>query len=192
VFLSQEIGHHILQRLDFIKVSPQKVLNLSKNTSYFAKALSKRYPKAKIFEHFPEKKQSIDLIFSHLVLHAYPDLLSEFQKIRHFLKIEGVFLFSMLGQNTLIELRDKWEIPSFKDMHHVGDFLLQAGFQDPVVDMETVQLQFNTLDDLSLELENMQEHFFCSSIDSIEREKPLTITFEIIYGYAISKFLLHS
>jgi malonyl-CoA O-methyltransferase len=61
-------------------------------------------------------------------------------------------MFSCFGPDTLRELREHlpvalgWPAPAheFTDMHDWGDMLAQAGFAEPVMDMERITLTFPT------------------------------------------------
>lgn len=46
--LQREVGLELLERLDWIKLTPQRVLDLGCGTGMMAEALLKRYPKAEI------------------------------------------------------------------------------------------------------------------------------------------------
>jgi len=45
--------------------------------------------------------------------------------------------------------------PGFVDMHDLGDMLVQAGFADPVMDQETLTLQYDTAQALLDELRSL-------------------------------------
>lgn len=240
--LHHEIGNRLLERLSFIKIHPKRILDIGAGLGEFTNALSKRYleaqtigldiAKQRLFraqkndsnpyicadvESLPIKDHSIDLVFSNLTLNFCSNLLTAFKHIRRILSEDGVFLFSMLGRDTLQEIRESWQavdneihIYDFEDMHHVGDALLQAGFQDPVMDMEHITLEYNNLQTLLSDIKKAGATHFSSNkmkgLLSRERylkflqtvtqkhlkEGKLPITFEIVYGYAISKFKIKS
>jgi malonyl-CoA O-methyltransferase len=123
------------------------------------------------------------------------------------LAIDGLLMFSTLGPDTLRELRDA--LPSgsgervhrFIDMHDLGDCLLNAGFAEPVMDMEAISLTYTDLDALLHELE--QAGATNASIarprgltgksswqraranyEHLRTEGRLPVTFEIVYGHA--------
>jgi malonyl-CoA O-methyltransferase len=64
--------------------------------------------------------------------------------------VDGYLMFSCLGPDTLRELRAlyaAWAGPAwhaFTDMHDWGDMLIEAGFAEPVMDMERITLTFAT------------------------------------------------
>lgn len=90
---------------------------------------------------------SLDLAWSNLMLHWLDDPLPAFRELHRVLAVGGLFMFAMLGPDTLKELRAAAAKVSlgdtarrFHDMHDIGDMLVAAGFADPVMDMEMVRL----------------------------------------------------
>ncbi len=236
--LQQEIGCRLFDRLNWVKLNPQSILDIGAGTATLTHQLALQYPNAQTIgldiakqrlfeaqkahilpllcadaEALPLKDLSMDLVFSNLTLHWCTDLLSTFQQIRRILRPKGFFLFSMLGVDTLQEIRESWctidhqaHVYDFPDMHQVGDALLQSGFQDPVMDMESVTLEYPNLQQLLSDLKKSgvtyhppskhkglsgKNHFFQfiqNMEDTYKSENRFPITFEIIYGHAISKF----
>lgn len=91
---------------------------------------------------------SLDLVWSNLMLHWLPDLpalRAAFAELQRVLAVGGLLQFAMLGPDTLRDLRDLGApIPSFPDMHDIGDLLVAAGFADPVMEMEVLTLTYRT------------------------------------------------
>ncbi len=114
--------------------------------------------------------------------------------------------FATLGPDTLIELREAWaEIDSsphvhpFIDLHHIGDQMLKAGFQKPILDVDWIGVEYQ---DIDLLLQDLRAEGFHNVLP--ERRKTLTgknrvmrlkelfsrssgpvqMTYEVIYGYA--------
>lgn len=99
----------------------------------------------------PIANGSLDLIWSNLMLHWLDDPLPAFKELHRSLSVGGLLTFSMLGPDTLKELRRAFQqaglsptLRPFLDMHDVGDMLVGAGFADPVMDMETVTLTYRS------------------------------------------------
>jgi malonyl-CoA O-methyltransferase len=88
----------------------------------------------------------LDLAWSNLMLHWLDDPLPAFREIHRVLAVGGLFMFAMLGPDTLRELREAGAdtLRAFPDMHDVGDLLVAAGFADPVMDMERITLTYRT------------------------------------------------
>lgn len=156
-------------------------------------------------EKIPLNDNSIDLIFSNLSLHTLSDPQFCFQELQRVLKPEGLLLFTSFGPDTLHELRTSLSIlkpqcnlKNFIDMHHVGDILLNTGFQDPVMDMEMITLSYADLkklmDDIhhsgiennarqwadSMDWNALLEEYSKFSLEDQE----WAATFEIVYGHA--------
>lgn len=159
----------------------------------------------------PQPEQGVDLVWANMVLHmnADPqDLIEQWQKA---LAVDGMLMFSCLGPDTLREIRDlyarlAWPAPAheFTDMHDWGDMLVQAGFTDPVLDVERIELTFPTAERLLLELRGLGRNLhlqrfgglrgrawhdrLCKELLALPRSEvdgSIRLTFEVIYGHAI-------
>ncbi len=91
------------------------------------------------------------LVWANMVLHAVVDPPALLQRWHRALEPDGFVMFSCLGPDTVRELRQAyrrlgWGAPGidFVDMHDFGDMLVHAGFADPVMDQETLTLQWDT------------------------------------------------
>ena len=100
-------------------------------------------------EALPLTEDSIDFVISSLMLQWSNDLNKVFTGFHHILAPNGLLLFSTFGPETLTEIRQSWSqvdnrphTSNFADMHEIGDALLQAGFQDPVTDMEMITMTY--------------------------------------------------
>jgi len=133
---------YLLEKLDFTKFSPTKLLLISPKDQSTALRLqlSDRYPQAMFdrltgdIKQFPVKNDYYDLIVAHwLPIKALkiedPALL--FYLLHHFLAPAGAFLFSSPGPEPLQVL---------------GDLLLKAGYQDPVMDRDNLILDEQPLE----------------------------------------------
>jgi malonyl-CoA O-methyltransferase len=91
------------------------------------------------------------LVWSNMMLHAVLDPPALIARWHALLSVDGFVMFSCLGPGTLRELRAIFErrgwpapTPGFVDMHDLGDMLVRAGFADPVMDQETLTLQWES------------------------------------------------
>ena len=113
-------------------------------------------------EQLPFKSDSIDLIVSSLMLQWSNDLSKTFAGFHSVLAPNGLLLFSTFGPDTLKELRQSWAVvddsphtSSFIDMHEIGDALLQAGFINPVTDMEMITMTYADVRQLMRDIKNI-------------------------------------
>jgi malonyl-CoA O-methyltransferase len=176
--LEVEVGARMLERLDYMKLAPGRILDAGSGPPQ--RVLAKRYPKAAVvaldfslemlrsarswvdffkFNHsvcadlarLPFATGSMDLVWSNMALHwlAEPlDALKEFERV---LTPQGLLMFSTLGPDTLKELRvaaGADRVHAFYDMHDVGDMLVAAGFSAPVMDMEMLTIAYPAADGL--------------------------------------------
>lgn len=108
-------------------------------------------------EALPFADASLDLAVSALSLHLVNDLPGTLAQIRRALKPDGLLLASLLGGNTLTELRQSWlaaeseieggaspRVAPFLDVRQAGALLQRAGFALPVVDAETVTATYSS------------------------------------------------
>lgn len=134
---------------------------------------------------------SVDLVFSDLLLQDLPDPKHFLRESWRVLKEGGLITFSYLGPDTAKELRAA-ELPNLKlknllspwDMHDMGDALLTERFADPVMDMEYLTLDYEKPDLVLNDIEALK--LLNSSIS--ERPKndvlPKKLTLEVVYGHA--------
>lgn len=153
----------------------------------------------------PLAGSSLSLAWSNLMLHWLGDPRPALAELQRVLKVDGLLMFAMLGPDTLRELRAAClacgvepPLRSFLDMHDVGDMLLEAGFADPVMDMEMLTLTYASPRGLLRD----QRHLGCRNAllgelpwrdwrrvlrqyaASAPPGQPLSASFEIIYGHA--------
>ncbi len=100
-------------------------------------------------QQLPVANACMDLVFSSLCLQWCDQPDRVFAEIRRVLKPDGVVLFSSFGPDTLKELRASWravdELPHvhvFMDMHDIGDLIVRAGLQEPVMSREEITLTY--------------------------------------------------
>ena len=109
-----------------------------------------------------ELPRGTQLVWANMMLHAVVDPPAMFARWEQALAVDGFVMFSCLGPGTLRELRALYQrlgwpvpTPNFIDMHDLGDMLVQAGFADPVMDQETITLQWPSAQALLDELRSL-------------------------------------
>jgi len=152
----------------------------------------------------PLAANTLGLAWSNLVLHWLDDPLPALREIHRALEVGGLLMFSMLGPDTLKELRAacaRAEVESplrrFHDMHDLGDMLVAAGFGDPVMDMEMLTLTYPTArglladqrrlgvrDSLLGSLPWRQWRRVFAAFELQRSGGRLPASFEIVYGHA--------
>ncbi|HHH44339.1 MAG TPA: malonyl-[acyl-carrier protein] O-methyltransferase BioC [Gammaproteobacteria bacterium] len=136
--LQQEIGQRLLQRLELVKIRPERVLDLGSGTGQCIPDLLARYRKSELValdialpmlqrarrrghwlrrprcvcadaERLPFADRQFDLVFSNLMLQWCVDLDAVFAELHRVLRPGGLLLFTSFGPDTLRELRASWE-----------------------------------------------------------------------------------
>lgn len=142
---------------------------------------------------------TLGLAWSNLMLHWLDDPLPAFRELHRVLEVGGLLMFSALGPDTLKELRaaGATTLRHFHDMHDLGDMLMAAGFADPVMDMERIELTYasprgllrdqrllGVRDGLLGPLGFREGRRVFRAWQSQQRDGRLPATFEIVYGHA--------
>lgn len=214
-FLALEIAQRMAEKVEIVRLQPKKIghlgeLNLSVLGSYYPDAdhccFDKRFSSNTLSQLFKkitrqhlykyEEPSAIgagdfDLIWSNLELHLQSDPETLMKQWRSQLKPEGLMMFSYLGPDTGKELTKLFpndcllrNVGSL-DMHDVGDGLMQAGFSEPVMDMEYLTLSY---DEPHLLCKEAFDLGLLAAPDSaqhlIQADSKLTITLEVVYGHA--------
>lgn len=161
-----EMANRLLERLDYIRIQPKKILIVGLFLKNSQKKLQIRYPNAIIksacdFSSINKfENNSIDLIIAHFALPREREPLHLLQEFFRVMRNEGLLLLTSLGPDTFFELRQSFAMVdhyshtyTFMDMHHIGDWLRSLHFSDPVVDREEITLAY---DDLNLFFEDLK------------------------------------
>lgn len=101
--------------------------------------------------HLPFATGLFDLVFANQVIHWANPLELAFRELNRVMNVNGCFMFTTLGPDTFKELKESWaivhsfaHINQFADMHDVGDLLLSEYFLDPVMDMESLAVHYQS------------------------------------------------
>jgi len=121
-------------------------------------------------ETLPFAEGRFDLVVSNLSLHWVNDLPGALLQIRRLLKPDGLFMASMLGGETLRELRQAMmeaelaeeggvspRVSPFVDVRDAGALLQRAGFSLPVADLDVVDVTYGDPMTLLADLRGMGE-----------------------------------
>ncbi|MEW6133869.1 MAG: malonyl-ACP O-methyltransferase BioC [Pseudomonadota bacterium] len=159
-------------------------------------------------ERLPFCKSSIDLVWSSLALQWVGDAEAAFRELHRVIAPQGLLLFSTFGPDTLKELRRAFadvdggsHVSRFLDMHDIGDMLVHAGFQHPVMEMEILTLTYADLKSLMRDLKGIGAHNAAAdrargmmgkhawrkleqAYEVFRKDGRLPATYEVIYGHA--------
>jgi malonyl-CoA O-methyltransferase len=160
---------------------------------------------------FSEPTQPVDMLWANMALHMAADPQALIARWHQLLSTDGFLMFSCFGPDTLRELRHLyaalgWAAPAheFTDMHDWGDMLVEAGFAEPVMDMERITLTFSSPAHLLAELRGLGRNLHPQRFAGLRGRKwyaelqaqiklgladpahsgRLLLSFEVIYGHA--------
>jgi len=235
--LQTEVRGRLLERLQIVKIEPEVIVDLGAGTGHASRALKSMFPKAHVIaldvafgmlqeaRHqqgllrrfarvvadgrlLPLRSQSVDLVFSNLMVQWCDPPDAVFAEVQRILKPQGLFTFTAFGPDTLKELRTAWaavdehtHVNRFTDMHDVGDALMRAHFAEPVLDVEPFTLTYNDARDLMRELKAIGAHNvtrgrrtgltgrrslekMLATYEGFRHAGKLPATYEVVYGHA--------
>jgi NADH dehydrogenase [ubiquinone] 1 alpha subcomplex assembly factor 5 len=206
-FLLAEVTDRLLDRLDDIKRPFADILNLGSHSGLAGEMIAARPDTGLLVqsdlsenmartarnrneqqtvvldeEALPFAEESFDLIVSALSLHNVNDLPGTLIQANQCLRLDGVFLASMFGGQTLVELKEVLmlaesetaggvapRVSPFADVKDLGNLLQRAGFALPVADSEIITVRYENPLKLFADLRGMGE----SSVLNARSRKPL-------------------
>ena len=153
----------------------------------------------------------VQMVWANMLLHQSADPQALIAQWHRALAVDGFVMFSCLGPDTLRELRtafaaQAWPAPAheFTDMHDWGDMLVEAGFAEPVMDMERITLTYASPERLLAELRELGRNFHVQRFAGLRGRRwhaqllallqtlaqpdengRLVLTFEVVYGHAL-------
>ncbi|MFP6776118.1 MAG: malonyl-ACP O-methyltransferase BioC [PS1 clade bacterium] len=230
--VQSEIAERTEQKLDYITPNTGTILDLGSGTGLMTEKIVSRFPESRIIcldfaqksliknnsslkicadaNKIPLADNSIDIVVSNLMMQWCTDLDNVFKECYRVLNSDGLFLFSTFGPDTLKELKKSWSVVddkvhvnTFTDMHDIGDILLDNYFQSPVMEMDTLKIQYQTVIDLLRDLKGIgaqtvversksltgKDKFnaMIKMYETYRMENKIPATYEVIYGHAWKK-----
>ncbi|WP_417458412.1 methyltransferase domain-containing protein [Kordiimonas sp.] len=166
-FLRREVADRMEDRLLDINRQFDVVLDIG---ARFGKRSAKEVALPHDDDVLDAERNSFDLVVSNLSMHWVNDLPGLMVQARHALKPDGLFMASLLGGDTLYELRHALiaaesellgganaRVIPFADVRDLGSLLQRAGFALPVTDMDAITVTYEHPLKLMNELRGMGE-----------------------------------
>ena len=156
--LQHDVEDLLLERLDYVRDAPARVLDVGSGPGRGTAALRKRFASAHVIaldiampmltqirptwlrpvarvradaRELPFADASIDILYSSLCLQWIDDLPALFAEFRRVLRPGAYLAFSTFGPDSLYELRAAWS--AVDDTPHVSGFLDIAGVGDALI-----------------------------------------------------------
>ncbi len=187
-FVHRVARDNLLARLEPMTIDARTVIDLGSATGTGSHLLARRFRRARIVAvdlsrnmlircrakkswfsrvslvqanavALPFADQSVDVVTSSLLLPWIDVPAAMFDEVSRVLREDGLFAFSTLGPDSLLELRRAWaaadagpHVNQFPDMHDVGDALVRAGLRDPVLDVDRLAVSYENAGSLFRDL----------------------------------------
>lgn len=230
-----KIADELLERLQFFRLEPRVIVDLGCGAGLAAAQLRRRYPRARVLavdsafmmaraaqrrqrfwrrydcvcadgRALPLAAQSVDLVFSNLMLPWCDDPEALFAQVQRVLRPGGLMLFSTCGPDTLNELRSAWasadaasHVSAFADMPQLGAAMSHAGLSEPVMDRELRLTHYPDVRTLMNELRTRgvrhaaadrrrtltgraRLHHMIDAYESMRTDSGIPVSWEFIYG----------
>ncbi len=156
----------------------------------------------------PFLERSFTLVFSNLMLQWIEDLPAFFRVVQRLLQPGGVILFSTFGPRTLQELNASWRavddrphVHRFADINRLGDTMLAAGLEVPVIDRDLITVTYESVAAICRDLKSIGAHNahsqrhkgltgkgrfrrFANAYEEWRHDGQLPVTYEVFYGIA--------
>jgi SAM-dependent methyltransferase len=190
-FLFREIAERMDERLGEVNRHFQSILVVGNHGGIAAEMVRARYGQATVVrmdlapgllakgagapvaadeEALPFAPQSFDLVISLLSLHWVNDLPGALLQMRHVLKPDGLLLASIIGGESLKELRQSFleaeaaieggvspRVSPYLDARTAGGLLQRAGLALPMVDLDNIRVTYESAFNLMNDLRGMGE-----------------------------------
>jgi len=152
----------------------------------------------------PLPNESVDVVFSNLLLPWFDDPGPVFAEVARILRKGGVFAFATLGPDSLQEIRRAWcqvddsvHVNRFPDMHDLGDGLVGAGLRDPVLDVDRLSVSYTSCAQLFSDLtavgarnslktrrrELTGRERFAAMTEILRNSGNIALDLELVYGH---------
>lgn len=191
-------------------LSPAMIARIPAPSGWLARLAGRRRGAGRVVADvnaLPFASARFDMVWSNLMLNWLDEPTAALAEMRRVMQVGGMLMFATLGPDTLKELRaalhdaEGVHVHRFIDMHDIGDALIGAGFENPVMDMDTLTLTYANFDDLIADLRlsgssnastarprglgrRAQWQRVRASYETLRRDGRLPATYEVVYGHA--------
>lgn len=206
----REIGDELLSRLSLLAQPPKVILDVGCALGEMSTQLEALYPDAtvvaldqaaELLQASPAKHRlqadaaalplasgSVDWVIAHGLLPWVETWAPVIEEWRRVLRPGGVLLLTAFGPDTVRECVPRVDTPwpVRIDMHDLGDSLIQAGFEEPVLDVRDFTVRYSSLAKCEADLAGMGlvglTVLAPGAGEAEGRAASIEVSFEIIFG----------
>lgn len=177
-FLHKEAVEEITFRTSLVAAKFNNVLELGYRDNLLKQTLAQKveYNNYFFYEEFEDieevvRQTKFDLIISNLSFHYLNNFPLMMGKLRHLLSEKGVLIFSIFGNDTLLNIKTDLAMleaeytgkayqrvmPMIRSKD-LTPILQHAGFKEIIIDCDTRQVEYKNFRDLAVDLKSMSEN----------------------------------
>ena len=181
----------MLSRLDWFAKKPGHIGVMGQ---CLREAVSQKFLEAEVKSLTSSEGLQFDLILAHLSVTSPHEVELALKVWRKQLRPEGILLITAYGPDTLRELREHFsggEIADQIDLHDVGDGLVAAGLQDPVMEVAHYTMTYRDKSQMIHELIAnglLSGNYALFNLDGFnpQEDDAYHLTIELVIGHAFA------
>lgn len=182
------VGKILLNELKNYDLKNKTILDLGAGTGYLSRCIQKQYPDNHLLvvdmvesmlilsqlhlqnaslicadvENMPLKSESIEIIISNMVLHWCASLKSALREQYRILKSNGMLIFSILGEQSMVALKNAWSkiddnthVNIFPTLNIVKSSCLSSGFSIALLNRQIIKKNYDDVFELMYHLKRV-------------------------------------
>ncbi len=160
-FIKNEIAQRLLNRLEFINLTPQSIYLDGYIDDPYIQTLKSRFPNSNIST---DKNLTHDLIISNTIIHLTENIADKLKQYHEMLNHDGVLLFSTFGDKSFSTLNKAFatmdNLPhtnSMIDAKTWGGMLQSSTYKSPAIESDLITLTYENSSTLFTDIRELNE-----------------------------------